>query len=134
MRRPIQILVVFALVAGACGDSAGGADPDRFCEIVNELENAENTATMPPDEALAAIEEQARALDELVTVAPDDISADLKTVVDVSQQINDVLIAAGGDESQIDNAAMEAIFTESFTEEFGGASQRVEDWADANCT
>lgn len=133
MRR-IALLFVIALVAAACGDSAGGADPDRFCALVAELEDAPNPADMTPAQALEVIKETQRDLDELVRVAPSDIKGDVDTLAEVSRSINELLIDAGGDDSQVDEDAMELIFTSAFTEEFGGASGRVDDWTEANCS
>ncbi|MEE8331526.1 MAG: hypothetical protein V3R84_07115 [Acidimicrobiia bacterium] len=133
MRR-IALLFVIALVAAACGDSAGGADSDRFCALVAQLEDSPNPAGMTPTEALEVIKETQRNLDELVRVAPTDIKGDVDTLAEISQKINELLIDAGGDDSQVDEAAMELIFNEVFTEEFGGAGDRVDDWTDSNCS
>lgn len=132
MRRG-ALLFTIVLVAAACGDSAGGADPDRFCALVAQLEDAPNPADMAPAQALEVIEETQRDLDELVRVAPTDIKEDVDTVAEISRRINELLIDAGGDDSQVDQDAMELIFNEAFTEEFGGAGERVDDWTEANC-
>jgi hypothetical protein len=54
MRR-IALLFVIAVIAAACGGSAGGADPDRYCEIVAELDKAPSPAEMAPAAAVDAM-------------------------------------------------------------------------------
>ena len=54
--RSVVLLIALLMVVAACGDSEGGADPDRFCELLGELDT-QNTSGMSADEALPIIQE-----------------------------------------------------------------------------
>ena len=130
--RHVSFLLALALVVAACGDSAGGADPDRFCALAAELD-AQDTTGLPPGEALPLIKEGRAKFVEISKVAPAEIKDDVETVVAVSLRLTDVLIDAGGDGSKVDQGVIEEIFSESFTEEFNTAGEAVDDWTTANC-
>jgi hypothetical protein len=67
-------------------------------------------------------------------VAPTDIKDDVDTVSEVSRRINQLLIDAGGDQSEVDQDALELILNEAFTDEFNAAGGRIDGWAETNCT
>lgn len=127
--RFIALLVVLVMAVAACGDSEGGADPERFCEILAEL-NAQNTSGLSADEALPIIEEGRDKYVEGIEVAPDEIRADAETFANFVIEITDLLIAAGGDESQVDLVAMEAVSDDGVD----AAARSVGVWQADNCS
>ncbi len=131
--RFVALLVASALAITACGGSGGSADPERFCEILDELD-AQDTGGLPAAEALAIIRDGRDKYEEGVEVAPEEIKADAETFANGVLQITDLLIAAGGDESQVDAAALESVSEEVFTEEFDAAAGRVTAWRNSNCS
>ena len=131
--RHVAFLIASALVIAACGDSDSSADAERFCEILEELD-AQDTSGLPADEALPIIREGRDNYVEGVEVAPEEIQADAETFANGVLQITDLLIAAGGDESQVDSAAMDSVSEEVFTDEFDAAAARVTAWRTSNCS
>ena len=131
--RYIALLIASALVIAACGGSEGSADPERFCEILDELD-AQDTSGLPADEALPIIRDGRDKYVEGVEVAPEEIKADAETFANGVLQLTDLLIAAGGDGSQIDGAALESVNEEVFTDEFDAAADRVTAWRSSNCS
>ncbi|MBT8461116.1 MAG: hypothetical protein HKN80_04150 [Acidimicrobiia bacterium] len=127
--RYVALLAALVLVVAACGDSEGGADPERFCEILDELDT-QNTSGMPADEALPIIQEGRDKYVEGIEVAPDEIRADAETFANFVIEITDLLIAAGGDESQVDVADIDAIDDDGVD----AAAQSVGAWRTSNCS
>lgn len=130
--RYVTILMIFATLVSACGDSSG-ADAGRFCEILDELD-AQNTTGLPLEEALPIIVEGRDKFEEGKSVAPDEINADAVLVADGAIRITDLLIAAGGDESQIDPEELQTAVGEVFTAEYEAAAESVNGWRAANCS
>ena len=128
MRR-IALLIALVMVVAACGDSEGGADPERFCELLDELDT-QNTSGLPADEALPIIQEGRDKYVEGLEVVPDEIRADAETFANFVIEITDLLIATGGDESQVDPAAIEAISDDGVD----AAAQSVGAWRASNCS
>ena len=126
--RYLALLVALVLVVAACGDSEGGADPERFCEILDELDS-QNTSGMSADEALPIIKEGRDRYIEGLEVVPDEIRADVETFANFVVELTDILIAAGGDESQVDTAALEAVNDDGVD----SAVQSVGAWRSSNC-
>ena len=122
---------VFAIAA--CGGSDSAANPERFCELLDEL-NAQDTTDLPADEALPIIREGRDKYAESIEVAPEAIKADAETYANGVIQITDLLIAAGGDQFKVDSAALESTSEEVLTEEFDAAVGRVTAWRTSNCT
>ena len=54
--RYVALLIAFALAISACGGSDGGADPERSCVILLELD-AQDTSGLSAEEALPIIRE-----------------------------------------------------------------------------
>ena len=127
--RFIALLIALVMVVAACGDSEGGADPERFCELLDELD-AQDTSGMPAAEALPILEEGREKYVEGLEVVPDEIRADAETFANFVIEITDLLIAAGGDESQVDPAAIEAISDDGVD----AAAQSVGAWRSSNCS
>ena len=130
--RSAALILVIVFVAAACSDS-GGADPERFCEILDELD-AQDTRGLPPADALPIIEAGRAKFVEGTEVAPDEIKADVTTVADGAVQFTDLLIEAGGDESAVSQAAATALASTIFTPEYDAAAQRVTAWRTTNCS
>ncbi len=127
--RYVALLIALVMVIAACGDSEGGADPERFCELLDELD-AQNTSGMSADEALPIIEEGRDKYVEGLEVVPDEIRADAETFANFVIEITDLLIAADGDESQVDVAALEAIPDDGVD----AAAESVGAWRASNCS
>ena len=98
--RVIGSLCVLLLALGltACGGDGGGAaatgpDPERYCELVSELEDAGSEAFDAIEEDEDATEEdfaaackqfaedQSEKFDELVAVAPEEIADDVELLI-----------------------------------------------------
>ncbi|NNF55729.1 MAG: hypothetical protein HKN03_14985 [Acidimicrobiales bacterium] len=131
--RYAVLLIAAASGAGACGSTEAAADPDRFCEILAQLD-AQDTSGLPADEALTIISEGRALYVEGVEVAPEEIKAEAETFANGVIQITDLLIAAGGDESQVDIAAMESVTEDILTPEFDAAAGEVNAWKASNCS
>lgn len=127
--RSIAFLFAFVIVVSACGDSEDGANPERFCELLDEIET-QDTSDMPLGEALPIIEEGRDKYAETLEVAPDEIRADAETFHNFVLEITDLLIAAGGDEAQVDLVAFQAISDDGVD----AASQNVGAWRASNCS
>lgn len=127
--RSLAVLIALGLVLAACGDSEGGANPERFCELLDEID-AQNTTGMPADEALPIIREGREKYVEGLEVVPDEIRADAETFANYVLEVTDLLIAAGGDESRVDQAALEAIPDEGVA----AAARSVDEWSRSNCS
>ena len=131
--RYYVLILALTLGVAACGDSAAGPDADRFCEILDELD-AQNTEGLPPEEALPIIVEGRDKFEEGKEVAPEEIKADAETVANGAIQITDLLIAAGGDETKVDEAALTTVLGEVFTPEYEAATQSVNTWRQTACS
>jgi hypothetical protein len=128
--RPVAILFAGVLVFSACGDSdSSSADPERFCELVEELD-AQDTSGMPANEALPILEEGRAKYEEGLEVVPDEIRADAEVFATYVLEVTDLLIAAGGDESQVDAATVDAVSDEGV----GEAGRKVTAWRLDNCS
>ncbi len=128
-----MVLIASALVIAACGSSEPSADPERFCEILVELDEQDTTG-LPADEALPIIREGRAKYVEGTEVAPEEIKADAELFADGVLKITDLLIAAGGDQTQVDAEALQSVSEEIFTPEFDAAADRVNAWRDSNCS
>lgn len=131
--RNVVLLIAGALVIAACGSTEAAADPDRLCEILAELDTQDTTG-LPAEEALPIIRDGRALYVEAAEIAPEEIKADAETFTDGVIQITDLLIAAGGDESQLDIAAMESVSDEVLTPEFAAAAGEVNAWKVSNCS
>jgi hypothetical protein len=131
--RYLALLVVFGLFLVACGDSGDAADPDRFCEILAELESMDRN-DLSPDGVLDVVLEENAKFAEGMEVVPEEIGADAQLVADNVFASNELMIQVGGDFAQIDQADMDAVDSEFRTVEFAAAIQNVNDWRASSCT
>jgi hypothetical protein len=131
--RYVALLVVFGLFLVACGDSGDAADPDRFCEILTEIDSLDFSG-LAPDEVLEAVGDENAKFAEGLDVVPEEIKADAQLVADGVEASNELMLEAGGDFTQIDQAAMETLTSEVFNEEFDAAVQNVSAWRADSCT
>ena len=127
------VIIALILAVSACGDAAAGSDPDRFCEILEELD-AQDTDGLPLEEALPIIVEGRDKFEEGKEVAPEEIKADVELVANGAIRITDLLIAAGGDQSKVDETALTAAVGEVFTPEYEAATQSVDAWRQTACS
>ena len=123
-------LALVAAVATGCGDDDedAGGDVERYCQLVDELDQAgteffaaleENESAPDEDFANAEqqfLEENADDIEELREAAPVEIADDIDVLLAAQAQR-----AAGGDQ-------------EESSEEAAAAEERVLNFADANCT
>jgi hypothetical protein len=131
--RYLALLVVFGLLPVACGDSGDAADPDRFCEILSELDSLDRS-DLSPDGVLEVVRDENAKFAEGMEVVPEEIKADAQLVADSVFASNELMLEVEGDFTQIDQADMDAVETEFFTEEFEAAIQNVNAWRAASCT
>lgn len=131
--RYVALLLVASLFLVACGDSADAADPERFCEILAELESLDRTG-LSPDEIVEVVNEEDALLAEGLEVAPEEIKADAQVVADGVVASNELMLEAGGDFTQIPQADMDAVAGEYFTDEFETAAVNVATWRAASCS
>ena len=131
--RYVVLFLAGALVTSACGSTEAAADPARLCEILTEI-SAQDTTGLPANEALPIIREGRALYAEIAEVAPEEIKADAETFTDGVIQITDLLIAAGGDESQVGTEAMESVSGDVLTQEFTDAANSVIAWEASNCS
>ena len=131
--RYVALLVVFALFLVGCSDSGDAADPERFCEILAELDSLDR-GDLPPDEIVEVVRDENAKFAEGMEVVPEEIRADAQLVADGAAASNELMLEAGGDFTQIDQADMDAVASEFFTEEFETAIQNVGAWRAESCT
>lgn len=131
--RYLALLVVFGLFLVACGDSGDAADPDRFCEILSELESLDRN-DLSPDGVLEIVRDENAKFAEGMEVVPEEIKADAQFVADSVFASNELMLEVEGDFTQIDQADMEAVESEFFTEDFEAGLQNVNAWRADNCT
>ena len=130
--RVIGSLCIVLLAVGltACGGdegggSASGPDPDRYCELVAELEESGSAAfeaveadeDATEEDYMAAskqfTEDSAEEFEELIEVAPDEISADVETLVG--------------------SIRAQAVGEAQAREEAAAAEERITAWEEDNC-
>ena len=130
-RRIVAIGVVLSLAVAACGGD--GADPERFCEVNAELEDANDPVNLPPDEARAAMPAHRDLLEEAKSTAPDELRPSVVILVDALTLIYDALEEADFDGEQMNEDAIpDEFFDES--SDFGTAADTLQTWLDANCS
>lgn len=127
-RRMVGFGVALLLVVAACGDDA--ADPERFCEINDELEQLDDPFEVDPDEARDVVRQGRLLLNEAVKVAPDELRDSVEVAADSFGVFLDLAESADFDASQLD----EADFEVAFSAEVIAAAQALEEWLDANCS
>ncbi len=127
-RRMVGFGVALLLVVAACGDDA--ADPERFCEINDELEQLGDPFEVDPDEARDVVRQGRLLLDEAVKVAPDELRDSVEVAADSFGVFLDLAESANFDASQLEDADFEA----AFSDEAIAAAQALEEWLDANCS
>ena len=127
VRRVVVMGVVLLLAVAACGDD-DAADPERLCEINDEIEQLD-PFEVPPDEARAMVREGRVLLDEAVEVAPDEIRPSVEIAAASFRLFLDLAEAADFDLEQVDLAEVEA----AFSDEAIAAGDALEEWIDANC-
>lgn len=126
--KAIGGLALVAVVATGCGDDDdAGGDVERYCELVDELDQAgsEFFAALEEDESATDedyadaeqqfIDDHADDFEELRDVAPAEIADDIDVLLTAQEQR-----AAGGDQ-------------EEASEEAAAAEERVVSFEDANC-
>ncbi len=117
--------VVLLSVAAACGDDDGsGANPERFCEIIAQLDQQGILE-------LEAFRENQNLLGEAVGVAPDEIRSSVEAVAGSYTPFFDLLEAADFDIAQIDEADLSALFDEEGAD---GERAVMDEWIAANCS
>lgn len=131
--RYLALLLILAMFAAACGETAPAADPERFCEILAELDTLSREG-LTPDEVLEVVREENEKFAEGVDVVPDEIKIEADLVREAILASNDVMTEAGGDFTKIDQVDLESLSAEYFTAEFEDAARTVGDWRTANCT
>ena len=131
-KRTVMLGIVLLLVVAACGDDA--ADPERFCEIVDEIDNLGDPFELSPDETRAVVDEARDLLAESASVAPDEVRPSFELWRDEFEPFFDLFEAAGYDSSQIDDAALDAAFTAISTDESDASYDAMQAWIDANCS
>jgi hypothetical protein len=113
----VLLLLIVAMFAACGGDDGGGSasggdgggDAQAFC---NKQEDLESLDTADP-------EAMAKAIDELVADAPEEISDDIQLIADTLEQLQD--IDTPEEAAELDREELEA------------ASERIEKWVDENC-
>lgn len=131
LRRLIFAVVVVAIVGAACGDSAAGADPERFCALDVELDQYFGAFETSPSDARAAARQVRDLLDESVEVAPDDIRPSVESARVSYFRFLDVLELVDFDVAQADQVELGAIFED---ETWQAAGHTIEAWLMANCS
>jgi len=134
----IAILVSGAFVTSCGGDSSSGGgggslSSDEFCELIADIDEADPFANLDssatPEETQEAFESIDDTLNGLYKAAPDEIKADIKTVVDIYGEMISLFEAADWDVMAIDFEAFDAIDTT----EVDAASERLDAWETSNC-
>jgi hypothetical protein len=133
VRRFMSVAVataVLAVAAVGCGDDddeSSGGNVERYCELVEELDQAgtEAFAALEADESATDedyaamesqfLEEHADDFDELREVAPDEIADDVDVILTAQEER-----AAGGEQEEPSEAA-------------SAAEERIGEFEDANC-
>ena len=140
-RRIVAIGVVVLLAVAACGDD-DAADPERFCEIEAELwqlddeffgNNLMNAGGASPDEARETVGEARNLIDEMATVAPDEIRPSVDMAVDLATQVFDLIEEADFYALQVDQTELATVL-ETAAAEVIAAGDDLGEWIDDNCS
>ncbi len=123
------ILIVLGLVVGACG-GGDAADPERFCEIIDELGELDDFLSASPDDARRIVGDARGLLDEAQSVVPDEIETSFESEANVVTTLLDFFEEAGFDGTQMDENALDAAMT---AVDDPAASEAVTNWIDTNC-
>ena len=128
-KRLVGGVAVLAGVVAGCGDdddSSSEGDVERYCELVDELDQAGSDAFEGLDETSTDedfaeaerqfLEDNADAFEELEDVAPEEIADDIDTLLEAQEER-----AAGGEQ-------------EETSEDVSDAEERVGEFEDENCT
>lgn len=101
--------------------------------MINELDQSDPFAdlseTATADETKAAFESIETIIDDLYASAPNEIKADIKTVMDIYGEMIGLFEAANWDYTAVDFDAFSAINTAAADE----ASTRLDTWETTNC-
>jgi len=130
--RNVALGMVLLLVVAACGDDAAGAE--RFCELNAEIEQVGDFFELPPDEARVAAGEARDIIEEMVKVAPEEISPSIDLMAAYFVPILDLFEAADFDNTRVNEAEIDAAFDAAFTDETDAASDALDAWVDTNCS
>ncbi len=126
-------MVSFLLVVAACGDDAA-ADPERFCEISDEVEQIGSVFGLRGDEAREVVGEVRNLIGEGVRVAPDEIRASVDTSADSLTLLLDLFEGADFNFPQVGQADFEAAQEVVLSDEVEAADDAVDAWIEANCS
>jgi hypothetical protein len=126
LRRVLVALVILATIGTACGDDAAD-DTERFCELHAAIGAVEKDVA--PADAPAVFGELRELLDELEAVAPDEIRDSVLASGSAVRAYLDLIESVGLDTEQLDQAQLDAVFSE----EAIAHSNAMEEWVDVNC-
>ena len=130
--RSFALAIVMLLVVAACGDDA--ADAERFCELNAEIEQAGDFFELPPDEARVAVGETRDTIEEMLKVAPEEVSPSIELLAAYFIPILDLFEAADFDSTQLDDGEIDAAFDAAFTDETDAIVDALDAWIETNCT
>lgn len=126
--RLVGLGVVLLFVVAACGDD-DAADPQRLCEINDEIEQLDLFG-VALDSVRDVVREGRLLMDEAVKVAPDEIRDSVELAADSFRLFLDLVEAAEFDPGQINEEDLAA----AFSDEALAAGEALEEWVDANCS
>jgi len=127
--RWLTVLVTASLVLTACGGS--NADPARFCELDAEIDLSD-VLDAPPAFRPNKIDEFRELMDELVGVAPDEISEAVKIGREVTDAVMDALEDVDYDLDRLEEDFWSDFYDNWTTEELDTVDL-ADQWVETNC-
>lgn len=130
--KRLALLLTLVLLASCGGNTS---NPDRFCEISDELEQVGDFFSLPPQQA----EPLARRFLDLITeaheMAPPEIRRQVGLIADGYADLFPEYEAAGFDATRLDDDSIAALFRddEDVREAIEAGETPIEEWVSANC-
>lgn len=130
MRRAVAVMVAGAAALAACSSSSGGGSVEAFCESAEALVTIADPFAGNPDGFDDRLDELRSGINALADDAPSEIRDDAQTSADGTLKI---IKALDGVDLTDEDALFEALSAVEIGPEVEAASDRVSDFAMAEC-
>ncbi len=135
MARLLTAVVVLSLMAAACGSDDVAGDPDRFCEISEELEDMGDFFSLPPNEAQPVAERFFELITEAHDIAPVEIRRQVGAIAVGFADLFPDYEAAGFDATRLNDSEIDELFRDDkdIRQAIDAGEVPIEHWVEANC-